>query len=92
MVNKPLIRPYFLERVAFGGVARIPTIFTWFCTSQVVGNGISEPSTVLLVEVALGWHSPVQYPNKHTAVGVYDFIYDQENHSNHMKPPTKTRK
>ena len=24
MVNKPLIRPYFLGGVAFGGVARIP--------------------------------------------------------------------
>ena len=27
MVNKPLIRPYFLGGVALGGVARIPLIF-----------------------------------------------------------------
>ena len=30
MVNKPLIRPYFLGVVALGGVARIPMIW-WFC-------------------------------------------------------------
>ena len=30
MVNKPLIRPYFLEGVALGGVARIPMVHgTW---------------------------------------------------------------
>ena len=30
MVNKPLIRPYFLGGVALGGVARIPMIFMMF--------------------------------------------------------------
>ena len=29
MVNKPLIRPYFLGGGSFGGVARIPMMF-WF--------------------------------------------------------------
>ena len=30
MVNKPLIRPYFLGGVALGGVARIPMTLPWF--------------------------------------------------------------
>ena len=35
MVNKPLIRPYFLGGVALGGVARIPMI-KWGVAPQLV--------------------------------------------------------
>ena len=35
MVNKPLIRPYFLGEVALGGVARIPLTIGFFVSYPV---------------------------------------------------------
>ncbi len=42
MVNKPLIRPYFLVGVALGGAARIPLIDIMFHVIQVLEENVKE--------------------------------------------------
>ena len=51
MVNKPLIRPYFLGGVALGGVARISMIF-WAEKSLLVPLAVTTTCQALQKDVA----------------------------------------
>ena len=65
MVNKPLIKPYFLGGVALGGVARIPlmigvynlnnsvyvSMFCFLCIGFVASSFFSNPKLSLKISI-----------------------------------------